>query len=245
MTSPLIELGVFDLETTGVDAHNDLIVTAYVGALDSNGELTREHEWTVNPGIPVPEGAAAVHGWTTERLAATPGVRTDLDAVAMEIAGTIWQLCGGSSPRRLPLAGHNISFDLTMLSAHLARQDTAMFPFGAGGGVRVLDSLVLDKQYSKYVKGAGQRKLTPTAARYGVHLTEEQAHDASFDAIAAGRICQAIIAKRIPDPTPEAIGNLHGQQVVWRAAQQRSLQQWLNTKGNEPNAICEPGWPVQ
>lgn len=242
----MIETVPFDLETTGVDVKTDLIVTAFVGQLDENGTLIREMNWTVNPGIPVPEGAAAVHGWTTERLETTPGVRQDLDAVVMEIAALIWALCGNPTGPRLPLSGHNLAYDLTLLKHSLERQGVKMFPLGPAG-VRVLDSIVLDKHYNKFVRGTGQRKLIPTAARYGIRLSEEDAHNASFDALAAGRICQAIIAKHRPDAAvmlDETINTLHTAQIAWRAADQASLQTWLRTKGGEPDAICEPGWPV-
>lgn len=66
----VIELAVFDLETTGVDPNSDRIVTAFFGVLDGDGELTVSREWIVDPGVPIPPGASNVHGWTAERLAA-------------------------------------------------------------------------------------------------------------------------------------------------------------------------------
>lgn len=241
----MIATVVFDLETTGVDVHTCKIVTAYVGLLDEDGKVLKEQEWICDPGAEFyNEDAAAVHGWTQEKLDAEPRTRRGeniAEQVALEIAQLLWAL---GNPNRLswhPVAGHNLAFDLTMLQAHLARKDTAMFPFGENG-VRVLDSIVLDKKYNKYVKGSGQRKLIPTAARYGIALTDEQAHAASFDAIAAGRICQAILARH--QLGRSSLLQLHDNQIVWRAEQQAGLQKWLRGAGNEPTAVCEPGWPV-
>ncbi len=49
----------FDTETSGVDTSTDRIVTAclaYVGG----GQPTEVHEWLIDPGIEIPEGAAVL-----------------------------------------------------------------------------------------------------------------------------------------------------------------------------------------
>lgn len=61
------ELGVFDLETTGIDVETARIVTAHVGAIDANGSVIERSDWLVNPGVVIPPQATAVHGITTER----------------------------------------------------------------------------------------------------------------------------------------------------------------------------------
>jgi DNA polymerase III epsilon subunit-like protein len=63
-------LGVFDLETTGLDVTQSRIVTAFVGVLDATGAVIESHEWVADPGIEIPEAAARVHGYTTERARA-------------------------------------------------------------------------------------------------------------------------------------------------------------------------------
>src|SRR6195952_2633735 len=60
-------LGVFDLETTGVDTATARIVTAHVGVIDETGAVGERKDWIVAPGIAIPDGAARVHGITTER----------------------------------------------------------------------------------------------------------------------------------------------------------------------------------
>src|ERR1043165_3222838 len=55
----------FDLETTGTDPFEDRIVTA---AIVGPGRMRRT--WLVNPGVPIPPGASAVHGVTDERAQA-------------------------------------------------------------------------------------------------------------------------------------------------------------------------------
>ena len=58
-------VGVFDLETTGIDVTTDRIVTAHVGLLDADGAAVRAQSWLADPGVPIPDGATAVHGITT------------------------------------------------------------------------------------------------------------------------------------------------------------------------------------
>src|SRR5438067_9189748 len=60
-------LGVFDLETTGVDTSTARIVTAHVGLLDESGRVVERKDWIVDPGVEIPAGAAAVHGISTAR----------------------------------------------------------------------------------------------------------------------------------------------------------------------------------
>ena len=58
-------LALFDVESSGVDPHRDRIVTAAVISVTPNCQpVTRT--WLLNPGIPIPEGATAIHGITTE-----------------------------------------------------------------------------------------------------------------------------------------------------------------------------------
>lgn len=237
----MIDLCVFDLETTGVDAHNDRIVTAVVALLDRDGNVTRQKDWIVDPGVPIPTGASDVHGWTKENLDAEETTRHDPAAVTREIASLIWQVCGNTST---PLVGHNVSYDLTMLNAHLVRDRVGALPFGLNN-ILVLDSLVLDKHYDKYVKGSGQRKLTPTAARYGVQLSAEEAHNAANDAIASGRITQAILRRYVPyvvDTPFATLGQLHRQQAAWYLEQQAGLERWL--RKTDPSVTTEKDWPT-
>lgn len=54
---------VWDCETSGIDVFNDRIVQLFIGIADENGDLIERHEWLIDPGIEVPEGASDVHGF--------------------------------------------------------------------------------------------------------------------------------------------------------------------------------------
>ena len=102
-------LGVFDLETTGVDTSTARIVTAHVGLIDETGAVVERKDWIVNPGVPIPEGAAAVHGITDDRarrFGRPPG----------EVVAEILAAIRSVFIRGFPLVVYNAPYDLTLLA---------------------------------------------------------------------------------------------------------------------------------
>ncbi|HEU4849297.1 MAG TPA: hypothetical protein VFS93_02700, partial [Terrimesophilobacter sp.] len=55
-------LGVFDLETTGIDVRTSRIVSANVSVIDAAGAVIERTDWLADPGIEIPPQASAVHG---------------------------------------------------------------------------------------------------------------------------------------------------------------------------------------
>ena len=55
----------FDLETTGKDPREARIVTASIVLVDDGGTVVERYEWLADPGMDIPEEAAAIHGITT------------------------------------------------------------------------------------------------------------------------------------------------------------------------------------
>ena len=89
-------IGVFDLETTGIDVETDRIVTAHVGLLDASGTVIRARDWIADPGIEIPAGATAVHGITTARA------RAEGRPAAEVIERDQWPRCAHCSPPASP-----------------------------------------------------------------------------------------------------------------------------------------------
>lgn len=227
----------FDLETTGVNVYEDRIVTAYLGVLDSDGSIMHEQNWLVDPGVEIPEGAAAVHGITTEQARAEGN--PDIGGVVDQLHRIIVAECSlYGDPNPLPLAGYNLSYDLTLLESERKRH-TPKTPALNFDHITVLDGLVLDKATDKYRKGS--RKLIDAARHYGIPITEEEAHAASFDAIASGRIIQAILARKFAG-TP--LRDIHDRQVGWKAEQAAGLEAYFRQKGTLTEPV-DGGWPIQ
>ncbi|MFJ8309440.1 MULTISPECIES: 3'-5' exonuclease [unclassified Streptomyces] len=226
-------LAAFDTETTGVDVEEDRIVSAALVVQDGPGARPRATRWLVNPGVPVPAGATAVHGLTDEHLQLNGRWPSP---VMEEIAKGLAEQCAA----RRPLVIMNAPFDLTLLDRELRRHRAACLDhYLDGDPLRVLDPRVLDKHLDRYRKG--RRTLTDLCAHYGVTL--EGAHDAAADALAALEVVRAVgrrFAARLERLSPT---ELHTLQATWHAAQARGLQAWFARQGTPE--LVDTAWPLR
>ncbi|GAB2970795.1 3'-5' exonuclease [Frigoribacterium salinisoli] len=222
-------LGVFDLETTGIDVETARIVTAHVGLLDAEGRSIAHGEWLADPGVEIPERASAVHGVTTERARAE-------GRPAAEVVAEIVAALRAVFARGVPLVVYNAPYDLTLLDREARRHGVE--PLGDVGAIGcVVDPLVIDKAVDTYRKG--KRTLEAAAAVYGVVL--DDAHDAGADAIAAGRVAQAMALKhadRLDVPATE----LHDLQIGWCSSQAASFQEYVR-RTKDPAFTTSGAWP--
>ncbi|MEU6094845.1 3'-5' exonuclease [Streptomyces sp. NPDC047079] len=226
-------LAAFDTETTGVDVETDRIVSAAVVVQDAPGTRPRVSRWLVNPGVPVPAEATAVHGLTEEHLQHNGRWPSPvMEEIAKELAE---QAALGR-----PLVVMNAPFDLTLLDRELRRHRAcALERWFASQPLCVLDPRVLDKHLDRYRKG--RRTLTDLCAHYGVAL--KGAHDAAADAVAALEVVRALgrrYATRLERLTPV---ELHSLQTGWHAAQARGLQAWFARSGTEE--VVDTAWPLR
>ena len=227
MSNPWYEtLGVFDLETTGIDVETSRIVSAHIGVIDASGSPIEQHSWLADPGIEIPEQASAVHGISTEH-ARTKG-RPAVEVVA-EIVSELRLLVA----RGIPITIFNAPYDLTLLNRETRRYGLAPL----SDPTPVIDPLVLDKAVDKWRKG--KRTLEYAALEYGVIL--DDAHDAAADAVAAGRVAQAI-ARRYANSLESNVETLHRLQVDWAAEQAASFQEYKRRTG-DPNFTTSGLWP--
>ncbi|WP_367324467.1 3'-5' exonuclease [Streptomyces sp. HUAS ZL42] len=226
-------LAAFDTETTGVDVETDRIVSAALVVQDGPGTRPRVSRWLVNPGVPVPEAATAVHGLTEDHLQRNGRWPAP---VMYEIA----ELLGEQAAAGRPLVVMNAPFDLTLLDRELRRHRASRLSrWFESAPLLVLDPRVLDKHLDRYRKG--RRTLTDLCAHYGVTL--DGAHDAAADAVAALEVVRALgrrFAARLERLSP---AELHTLQAVWHAAQARGLQAWFARSGTEE--AVDPAWPLR
>ncbi len=220
-------LAVFDLETTGIDVETSRVVTANVSVIDAEGVPVSRRDWLANPGIDIPEQATAVHGVTTARAIADG---RDAAEVVGEIIAALREILASG----LPVVIFNAPYDLTLLDREARRYGISPL----SGPMPIIDPLVIDKAVDKYRKG--KRTLTATAEFYGVELLD--AHDAGADAIAAGRVAQAVAlkhAKVLAIPVAE----LHNRQEVWFQEQALSFQEYMR-RSRDPEFTAKTKWPV-
>lgn len=228
LPSWLSRVAVFDLETTGVDVTGDRVVTAHVGVLDAKGREIASRDWLAYPGIAIPDGATAVHGITTEHARAH-------GRPAIEVVSQVTAALRSLLSQGVPVVAYNASYDFSLL-AHEARRH-GLEPLVDPSPV--IDPMVIDKAYDRYRRG--KRTLEVVAAHYAVPL--EGAHDASADAVAAGRVAQAL-ARQFR--MPETLEALHTQQIGWARSQAASLTEYFISIGRlEPEETLDGAWPVR
>lgn len=223
-------LALFDLETTGVDCHRDRIVTAAI-IYAGGGAPTVTADWLINPGIPIPDGAAAIHGVTNDIAAAGD----DPKQAVYDITCNLLELADDGTP----IVGHNVTYDLTMLVAECVRHGHHEAAARLRSISPVVDTFVLDKVVDTYRKGS--RKLVDVTKHYGVTLTAEQAHGAAADALAAGRLAWCI-AQKYPD-VRIPLAELHALQVRAKREQSESFGRYLVRQGKTDDVSRD--WPIQ
>lgn len=215
----------FDLETTGIDPSTARIVTASLVLVAPDGSVGRAGEWLANPGIEIPEQAAAVHGISTE-YAREHG--RDAKEVVVELAMAL----GGLFHDGVPVIAFNAAYDFSVLHHELKRYDLpelTCFP--------VLDPFVINKQVHKFKKG--KRTLEVLSADYGVSL--ENAHTSKDDALAAERLLTAM-AQTYPQIVTDAV-SLHQEQIGWAKSQAAEFQDYLTRQGKSEK--IDGSWPVR
>lgn len=222
----------WDTETTGVSVHDDRIVTAAL-VVRGGGKPNRDFSYLINPQVPIPAAASELHGVDDARVQAEGA---DPKATLEEIAGRLAVALNYG----MPVIAFNQAFDWSILHYELVRHGLpTMVERLVRPPLTLLDPMVLDKQCVPRVRGAGQRKLKPTAERYGVVL--ENWHTAEADALAALLITDAQFVK-FPQLGEMGVPQLFAAQRVWRAEQQAELQKFL--RQSKPEAYCEPEWPL-
>ena len=221
-------LAVFDLETTGIDEREARIVTAYVGELDSSGQVLEGGvSWLADPVIEIPKTASDVHGITTEFARAN-------GKAASEVVEEIIEKLRDLMAQGILVVAYNAAYDFTVLHYEAMRHGlTPLDP------ILVFDPMVVDKKVDQYRKG--KRTLTMACEHYGIALDE--AHEASADAIAAGRVGLAV-AEKFATALPSSAAELHKEQPGWKLAQDESFAEFMK-RSVDPNFVLVTGWPLK
>lgn len=224
MTWHLAPLAAFDLETTGVDPETARIITATLVRI--NGKALDVREWLVNPGVPIPAEATAVHGVTDEQ-AQTSGI--DPATAAAQILAELDECWTGGRP----VVIYNAPYDLTVLDRELRRHcSSAVTSWGT-----VVDPFVIDKELDRYRKG--KRTLTATCEHYRCRL--EGAHTSAGDAVAAARLAWRL-GEVYGDQLADA-GRLNDLQAGWRGEWAEQFEEYLASKGT-PEKV-DGSWPMR
>ncbi|MFB4306908.1 exonuclease domain-containing protein [Actinomadura sp. GTD37] len=239
----------FDLESTGLDVENDRIVTACIALIDGTGKRPPETiDVVINPGIPIPAEAAAIHGWTTERVQTYEGAMPPADGVEFIVEMLATALLDEPSA---PLVGQNIGgYDLSLLDRESRRNGVRLLEERLGARpLHVVDTFVISKRFDKY-----RRKPSPTQGAHilktcaevlGIPWDDEAAHDSTYDAVMAARVAWKMCDRK-PELARMSLPELHAAQVRWKRDQTVDYGQWLRGQGRADEAERLDGsWPVR
>ena len=218
-----------DTETTGVNPFEDRVVE--VAAVIVRPDGTQDFAWStiVNPGVDIPDGAAQVHGITTDRAQAE-GI--DPATAITTVANTVFDFAVGKDP--MPVVMYNAKFDWPLLIAEASRHDLEFPAFAP-----ILDPLLIDKAYDRYRKGS--RKLVDVAAHYGVPLGDD-AHGALADAVASARVMRALV-DAFPEMREFSLAEMYVRQVRAAEKQRESFVDYMR-RSKDPGFDTPAGWPI-
>ena len=226
----------WDTETTGKDSETARIVTSATAAIRP-GETTVTAEWLINPGVEIPAEATAVHHITTEQ-AREQGVKAEAGVAAI-VAHLLAEAVQG-----VPLVIYNAKYDLTVLDRECRRYGLeTLSEECASNNVElfVIDPFVLDKAVDRFRKG--KRTLSVTAAHYGIELTEDEAHTAAGDCLAAARVAWKV-GRAYSEVGTLGLGQLMKYQAEAHAEWAEGFERYLREKKNEPDAVISRDWPI-
>jgi DNA polymerase-3 subunit epsilon len=222
----------FDLETTGVSSFLDVPVSyGFVEHVaDANGVTSRRDGSFVNPGVPIPPGAGAIHGITDAMVADATPLAEAVELLAARLA-TLWS--NGDV-----VVGMNVSYDLTMVDSLCRRLGLSTLEERGSVGP-VLDVLVLDRHFDKWRKGS--RKLTDLCQNYGVTLSG--AHAAVDDAEASLEVFEAQL-RQYPEIAKIPVEAINETLRAWYQEWLASFSIYLEKKGEAPISAGRYEWPI-
>jgi DNA polymerase-3 subunit epsilon len=163
-------LAILDLETTGTDPQTDRIIEICIlKVLPDRQQKQRNHR--VNPGIPIPPGATAIHGITDADVANQPRFE--------QLAGQLRTFLDGCD-----LCGFNLKrFDLRVLYVEFNR---ASQPLSLEGRA------ILDPMEIFYAR---EPRNLAAAVRFYCGREHEDAHAASADVLATADVLDAMLGR--------------------------------------------------
>lgn len=162
---------VFDIETTGLDVHNDRIVELAAVKVE-DGVVVNEFEQLINPGVMIPQTVINIHGITNEMVmdALLPGVVLQQFMAFIDDADFI--------------IGHNAArYDWPMIKSECARHF-----------VKVPKVIVKDTIFSARKRVRHLRSYSLKSLCMHFNIVNETAHRAMSDVYATYRVYESLLA---------------------------------------------------
>ena len=195
----------FDTETTGTSVRDDRIVTvALVHSVGQGRENETVATWLIDPGMPIPEQASAIHGISTEHAAAHGMAPA---AALEEVAAMIAEALGAD----VPLVAFNGAFDVQIIENELRRHELPTIADRLGHDVAPLvDPLVIDR---------------------GVQQ-DGRLHTADVDVSSTLDVLRAMVAKH-PALAETSLEELFRQEMQWHREWAENFIGYMKKQGKD------------
>ena len=223
-----LPIAVVDVETTGLELDARIVEVAVVH-MDIGGHPELVLTERVDPEVPIPEGAARVHGITDEDVADAP----TWDAVAPRVLRSL--------EGRLPCA-YNAPADYRWLRAECERVGLELAPAWPW-----LDAYVPARVVDRYERG---KRLQQVASRRGIEVDAHgAAGDAFTTALLLGRLLdEAHIGQAWPlggylDWQRENALREEASFVTWMVNARRTAGDRPSCAWHELEGVTPPPWP--
>jgi DNA polymerase-3 subunit epsilon len=224
-----LPLVVIDTETTSADPLEARIVQVACLAVYPDGKVSdSSYQTIVNAGVPIPDEVVAVHGISQAR---TLNEGIPLTDALYEVLRRLDRWA-----RLSPVVIYNAPFDWPLIWEELGRTDLVWTDPLAD--VKLLDPLVIERQFNGISKGHYSNKLSDVAKRYG--LTVADAHDAPGDCVMAASILRAQVT-RYELLRKLSIDELQQRQRSWYSDWRDGLNAYNAKKGKAWRVSGE--WP--
>lgn len=189
---------VIDFETTGPDPGECMPVQ--VGCARYEGrKLVDQSACYINPGIPIPEEATAIHGIKYGAVSACSPPAEALEHLRPMLRGAV------------PCGYNGQAFDRVIWE----RFADSLGPW--------IDPLVMVRHVDRFIRGKGRYKLEVTCCRWHVEL--ENAHDALSDCKGTAGLLFSDRMRELLGGMQ--LGELFERQEFHRAEQEKRFQGWL------------------
>jgi DNA polymerase-3 subunit epsilon len=192
-----------DTETTGTKVGKDRCCQIAVVRFERGAQVGMAEDF-INPGIPIPTEATAIHGITDLSVKDAPSIESFMARADVQ------ELLEGAQP-----AAYNAPFDKNFVP-----------PFGEDWTWPWLDCLSLVRKVDRFAKGAGRHRLEATCKRHGIELIG--AHGAGPDARAAGQLFYKLA--RVEFPAGYTLGQALGWQRRVECEEWIRFMGWLSTQ---------------
>lgn len=192
-----------DVETTGTRPGFDRCVQIGFVRLAA-GELVGSFGSLINPGVPIPAEATAIHGITDEQVAGAPTIEEVFARPEVQA------LLEDAQP-----GAYNGPFDRHFVP-----------PFGEDWTWPWVDALSLVRKHDRFARGTGRHKLLAACEKHGIPLPS--AHDAVSDAFAAGQLFYKLGRRFFPKGY--TMGDVLGWQRRVEAHYWYQFNRWLSSR---------------